>query len=195
MARGVVSSFIDVVFRPGSFYSTMSRRGGFGEPISFFLIFSSIGLLINIIGTSLMFGNPSLSYVPVLFVALEAGLFVGSFVAALLLHIVWKALGSRESYETSYRVFAYSAAISPFTSIIAFIPDVGIAIAMVWVFILLIIASSRVHNVKQSVAFAVWGIVGALMIVLTLSYELGYKKTFSMMAKNTHQTMSDSARQ
>ncbi len=193
--EGLVSSFIDVVVRPGKFYSSMSRRGGFGEPIKFFLVFSSIGLMINIIGTSLIYGNLSLSYVPVLFFTLEAALFVGSFVAAMILHIVWKALGSKESYETSYRVFAYSAAISPFTSVIAFIPNVGIAISMVWVFILLIIASSKVHEIKQSLALAVWGLVGAFMIVLTLSYELGYKKTISIMAKNDTQTLSQQSEQ
>ncbi|RMG73248.1 MAG: hypothetical protein D6710_03710 [Nitrospirae bacterium] len=120
-----------------------------------------------------------------MFIAIEAGIFVGGFLAAFLLHILWKVLGSGENYETSYRVFAYTAAISPVTSVIAFVPALGVAIAMAWVFLLLIIATSRVHGIKKPVAVAVWGVVGVLMIMLTLSYELGYKDTVSLLAKSS----------
>ncbi len=186
--EGVLSQFIGVLFNPFRFYSSMPKKGGFGGPIRFFLLFSSVGLLINILGTSLMFGNPSIKDVPLLFFSIEAGIFLGGFIAAFLLHLVWKVLGTEESYETSYRAFAYTAAISPVTSIIAFLPNIGIALAMAWVFLLLIVASSRVHGIKQPLAVAVWGVVGALMIMLTLSYELGYRGTVSFIAKSANNT-------
>ncbi len=186
--ESVFSQFTGILFNPSRFYSSMPKKGGFGEPIKFFLLFSSIGLIINILGTSLMFGNPSLKDVPILFFSIEAAIFIGGFIAAFLLHILWRLIGSRESYETSYRAFAYTAAISPVTSVIAFLPTVGIALAMAWVFLLLIIASSKVHGIKQPLAVAVWGVVGALMIMLTLSYELGYKDAVSLIARTSHTT-------
>lgn len=188
--EGVVSQFFGILFNPSRFYSTMPKQGGMGEPIRFYLIFSSIGLLINILGTSLMFGNPALKDVPLLFFSIEAGIFIAGFIAAFLLHLVWKVLGSEESYETSYRAFAYTAAISPVTSVVAFVPTVGIVLAMAWVFVLLIIASSRVHAIKQPLAVAVWGVVGVLMIMLTLSYELGYRGAVSLISKASHTSVA-----
>jgi hypothetical protein len=157
----------------------MPREGGFKEPMTFFFSMAAIGWLINLIGTTLILGKSSIISFLVMAVVGPAILFVSGFLGALILHIIWQILGSNASYETSYRTLAYATGISPLTSLISFIPVVGVPFSIAWAIFLLIIGSIEVHKVKNSLAWAVWGVLGLFLIVSTVVVQLNFHKNMT----------------
>ena len=85
---------------------------------------------------------------------------IGSFIAAAILYVVWKLMGSEEPYETSYRCVAYAAAIYPIAGIVGAVPYLGSIIGMAWAMYLMGVASVEVYGRKQQNAYAVFGILG-----------------------------------
>lgn len=99
-----------------------------------------------------------------------------SFIAAGILFIIWKIMGSQENYETAYRCAAYSSGIIPVTSVLGFIPYLGSVAGLLWGFYLIITASIEVHKIKSSLVWTVWGIIAALFIILSLSVQYAARK-------------------
>lgn len=175
----IISTAVQVISNPRRFFSSMPREGGFKEPMTFFFSMAAIGWLINLIGTTLILGKSSIISFLVMAVVGPAILFVSGFLGALILHIIWQILGSNASYETSYRTLAYATGISPLTSLISFIPVVGVPFSIAWAIFLLIIGSIEVHKVKNSLAWAVWGVLGLFLIVSTVVVQLNFHKNMT----------------
>jgi len=94
---------------------------------------------------------------------------IGSFIAAAILYVVWKLMGSEEPYETSYRCVAYAAAIYPIAGIVGAVPYLGSIIGMAWAMYLMGVASVEVYGRKQQNAYAVFGILGAIFIMANVN--------------------------
>jgi hypothetical protein len=190
-AKGYLQTFKEVLLSPRKFYSEMDRMGGVGHPAGFFFLMVLIGMIINVLGTVLLVGRPVVWSIPVTVAVFSVVIFLGGFVISFVLYLVWKVLGSKESYETAYRCFAYSSAISPFTSLIAFIPVVGVALCVAWIVVLLIVASEQVHALKPATARAFWAVVGLIIIVGTVAIEIQYRDTMFTLSKEARQLMGE----
>ncbi len=177
--QSIISTSVQVITNPRKFFSEMDPSGGYAEPMKFFFAMAAIGWLINLVGTTLMLGKASLVSFLAMAIAGPAVLFIAGFAGALILHIIWQILGSNASFETSYRSVAYATGISPLTSLISFIPVVGVPFSIAWAIFLLITASVEVHKIRQSLAWAVWGVVGAFLIVSTITVQFFYNKNLS----------------
>ena len=177
--QSIISTSVQVITNPRKFFSEMDPSGGYAEPMKFFFAMAAIGWLINLVGTTLMLGKASLVSFLAMALAGPAVLFIAGFAGALILHIIWQILGSNASFETSYRSVAYATGISPLTSLISFIPVVGVPFSIAWAIFLLITASVEVHKIRQSLAWAVWGVVGAFLIVSTITVQFFYNKNLS----------------
>ncbi|NOY64830.1 MAG: YIP1 family protein [Nitrospirae bacterium] len=175
--NSIVYTAVQVISNPRKFFSSMPREGGFKEPMTFFFAMAAIGWLINLTGTTLILGKSSVVSFLVMAIVGPAILFLSGFLGALILHIIWQILGSDASYETSYRTLAYATGISPLTSLISFIPVVGVPFSIAWAVFLIIIGSVEVHKIKNSLAWAVWGVVGLFLVVSTVVVQLNMHKT------------------
>ena len=89
---------------------------------------------------------------------------VFGFIASFVLFIIWKIIGSRESFETAFRCYAYVSAIVPINTVISIIPYAGPVLGFVWMTYLIIIASVEVHKIKPLIA---WIVFGAICVVLS----------------------------
>lgn len=181
LVNGIVSTALKVITNPSGFYREMPKTGGFQHPIIFLVAMMVVGVVIGFVGSLAHIGiNPmggmmgagaisGIIFAPII------GL-VFSFIAAGILFIIWKIMGSQENYETAYRCAAYSSGIIPVTSVLGFIPYLGSVAGLLWGFYLIITASIEVHKIKSSLAWTVWGIIAALLIILSLSAQYAARK-------------------
>ncbi|MCE5194225.1 MAG: YIP1 family protein [Nitrospiraceae bacterium] len=180
--ENLLSTAVKVITNPWGFYREMPKTGGFQDPIIFFIVMVVIAMVIGFIGALLHIGGA-----PIGVMAGTAGALIGiiigpivglvfSFVAAAILFVIWKIMGSQENYEVAYRCAAYSSGIVPITTILGFIPYIGSLLALIWGFYLLIVASIETHKIKSNVAWLVWGIIAAIFIIVSLSAQIAARK-------------------
>lgn len=191
LVNGIVSTSLKVITNPSGFYREMPKTGGFQHPIIFLVAMMIVSMVIGYIGS---LANIGIS--PMGAGMMGAGALVGiiitpiiglifSFIAAGILFIIWKLMGSQENYETAYRCAAYSSGIIPVTSVLSFIPYLGSVAGLLWGFYLIITASIEVHKIKSSLAWTVWGIIAALFIILSLSAQYAARKFAGELMRNT----------
>lgn len=178
--KGIVPVVREVITDPGGFYSRMPRTGGFLQPLVFMVVLGVVsGLILSVLsliglapGEGLITGLAALIFVPIM-----VGIF--GFVGAAILYVIWKIMGSQESYETAYRCMAYTAAIMPITTVLNLIPYLGVVIGMVWVTYLLVTASVKVHGIKPQTAWIGFGIICAIFVFTSVSAEMAARKLSS----------------
>ncbi len=181
LVSGIVSTALKVITNPSGFYRDMPKTGGFQHPIIFLVVMMVVSMVIGYIGSlahigiSPMGGMMGAGAIAGIIIA-PIIVLVFSFIAAGILFIIWKIMGSQENYETAYRCAAYSSGIIPVTSVLGFIPYLGSVAGLLWGFYLIITASIEVHKIKSSLAWTVWGIIAALFIMLSLSAQYAARK-------------------
>lgn len=164
-------SFIDyidtwkkVLLRPSDFYGEMPKTGGYIDPIAFTTVNFSISVLFY------LFFNPN-SYIltdafsktPMLVVSFIFILGIGSlFIEAILLYIIYKALGGTGSYEGTARFVLYASAAPTFI----WVPLVG-WIFSIYQFYLYVVGGKFVHNISMERS----GL--AILLLILLSFIFG----------------------
>lgn len=176
---------IKVVTTPAEFFREMPKTGGFVEPLVFMVIMGAISGLIggllqavsSLLGLHLyvgmQMGIASIVLLPILF---ALGFAVFGFVFAAILLIIWKLMGSKESYETAYRCVAYLTALSPITTVLNIIPYIGGAIGLVIYTYYLVTASVQTHGIAAQRAWLVFGILAAVFIVFSVSAQIAARR-------------------
>jgi hypothetical protein len=157
---------------PVGFYRDVDKSGGFFEPLIYVVVMAAgTGLIIAVLSLlgagmtgAIAIGLGVVVVFPVVAV-------IGSFIAAAILFLVWKLLGSNESYETGYRCVAYATVVYPVSAVLGLIPYLGAMLGVVWGMYLMIVATSEVHRLKRKTAFIVFGVLGVLLIVSNISAE------------------------
>ncbi|MBF0607298.1 MAG: YIP1 family protein [Magnetococcales bacterium] len=165
----IPSTAIRVLTTPADFFSTMPKKGGYMGPLVFMIAMGvSGGLLkaaISILGFNILEGIGK-AVAAILFVPVTVTLF--GFLAAMALFIIWKILGSRQSYETSYRCVAYMSALMPVMVVINGFPFPGGLVSVTLLVIFIVIAGEKVHSIpptRTRIVFAILGLVLAIMYV------------------------------
>ncbi len=175
--NNVLQDAIKVITNPVGFYRNMPKTGGFADPVIFVLVMAvMMGLLIaifSLFGASVI-GAMAAGFSALIFMPIFA--LVGSFIGAAILFVIWKLMGSSESYETAYRCVAYAAAIYPIMAVLGLIPYIGTLVGIAWGVYLMIVASIEVHQLNRKTAYTVFGILGALLIVMNLGSEMAARK-------------------
>ena len=164
---------MSVLTSPSSFFRGMPKTGGFFEPLIFMVIMGVISGLIqtifsiislNVAGGMAM-GVGSIILVPIVVA-------VGGFIGAAILFGIWMLLGSKESYETAYRCGAYLSVLMPIITVLGLIPYLGSAVGIALYACFLVIASVEVHHVPSQKAWLVFGIIGAILIIMNISGQM-----------------------
>lgn len=177
-----MNTMVQVITNPVDFFRSMPKEGGYVEPLVFMVvmgvmagivrsIFSLFG--VGFVGTSIM-AIASIVFVPI-FVA------IFGFVGAAILYVIWKLLGSEESFEVAYRCGAYAAAITPITALVNPIPYIGPIIGILWMTYLMVIASVEVHNIQVKTAWIVFGILCAVFVLGSVSSQMAARNLTTKM--------------
>lgn len=154
-----------VLSSPREFFGGMPKRGGFLEPFVFLtamgLAAGVFQLLLKIFGlTPSVRTDIALSSVVVMPVMLAAF----GFAEAALLFLLWRLLGSAESYETAYRCSAYLGVLVPIAVVLEVFPLLGASTAVVlWTFFL-VAASVSAHRIPSWKAWLAFGGIGMLLV-------------------------------
>ncbi len=160
-----------VITNPVGYFQTMPKSGGYGPPVIFVAVMGAVmGLitaLLSFFGSAagmLAGGLGAIIVMPIFAV-------LGAFIGAAILYVIWKLMGSPESYETAFRCQASAAAIYPISALLAIVPYIGSIVMIAWGAFLMIEASVSVHGRERRTAQIVFGILAALMILSNIASE------------------------
>ena len=189
----IPTTMVKVILNPTGFFKEMPKMGGFIGPLIFMVVMGvAAGVVLAIFGV-LGFGLVGSFFMPLTPIIIVPILFgILGFVGAAIIFIIWKIMGSTESYETAYRCIAYTAAIIPITVILYIIPYVGFVLGFVWMTCLFAIASIEIHSVRPKIAWIVFGSICTIFSIISISSEYAVKKfadQMSMFTKGLEQHM------
>ncbi|MBF0317364.1 MAG: YIP1 family protein [Nitrospirae bacterium] len=157
---------------PSGFFRGMPKKGGFMKPLVFMVVMGVFsGLLkaaISILELKILAGMGKV-VVAVLFVPVTVSLF--GFVAALVLFVIWRLMGSRQSYQTSYRCVAYMSALMPVMVVVSGVPFWGGLAGIAILFFLVVIVSTEVHGIPPTKARVVFATLAVLLVVMYVNAE------------------------
>jgi len=181
---------------PNAIYDNFEKTGGYLEPVVYIVLMNVFG---SIIISLLSFVMPfSIGFS---FFFIPFGI-ISSFITAAILHFIWVFLGSKETYETSFRCIASIAPLIPISCIVYIIPFIGKWIAvLVFPFIFyyfIILASVNIHNLDQEKAQKVFLI---LILIWTFFSFVGnvkwaiHERKIKKMQKEAEQRMKEYQKQ
>ncbi len=175
--NGIKESAIKVLTSPQTFFKEMPKTGGYIKPLIFMIVMGVIGGLIqslfSLIGLQVATGL-AMGVVSIVLVPIVVGIF--GFVGAAILYLIWRLMGSQEEYETAYRCVAYTSALTPITCVLGIVPYIGGAVGIALAVYFTIIASIEVHRIPSQKAWLIFGIIGALLILLTITGEISSRR-------------------
>ncbi|MFK8049836.1 MAG: YIP1 family protein [Halioglobus sp.] len=186
----IVETAKRVITDPTEFYQSMAPTGGYGNPIVFVVVLGVAGGLIGSIWA--LFGaGPAAGFASGLasIIMLPVFMVIGSFIAGLILFVIWKLMGSTYGYETAYRCVAFSMAILPVVAVVGLIPYLGQILQTVWACWLMYIASIQVHKINAGTAKIVFAVLAALTLFSNVSTEYQARK-IQKFAENFEEKMS-----
>ncbi|NPU84460.1 MAG: YIP1 family protein [Syntrophaceae bacterium] len=166
-----------VIMSPAAFFRDMPKSGGYVEPLAFMVamgvisgllqaVFSFLGLQFK---ASIGMALSSIVIFPIMIAIM-------GFIVAAIMFAIWKLMGSEESYETSYRCVAYVSALSPIMTVLNLIPYLGSVVSLVFACYFYVIASVETHGIPARKAWMVFGIIAAVLAVMSLSGQFAAKK-------------------
>lgn len=167
----VIADLKAIIINPAGYYQAMPKSGGFGDPLIFIVVMAAatgiISAVLSVFGSHggmLAIGLGAIIIMPI-------GAVIGAFIGAGILYVVWKLMGSEQSYETAFRCLAAVTAIYPITALLSLVPYLGSAVGILWSTYLMIEASVAVHARERKTAAIVFGVIGALLLVSNISSE------------------------
>jgi hypothetical protein len=177
LCQNMLNTAIAVITNPVEFFRGMAKTGGFVEPLIFMV---ATGVISGVIRAVLglfhfgMVGSTMAALASIILVPIFVLIF--GFVGAAILFGIWKLMGSNESYETAYRCGAYASAISPILAVLGIIPYVGGLIGLAWMLFLLVNASVEVHKIAAKTAWMVFGIITAILALMSTCGEISARR-------------------
>jgi hypothetical protein len=185
--NGILETARKVITDPAGFYRAMPRTGGFGDPLVFMVVLGvAAGVLRAVLGFFHLGITGSVMVAMAAIVMTPIAVVIGGFIAAAILFVIWKLMGSNESYETAYRCSAYAVSVSPITAVLGVIPYVGPLIGLVWGLYLVVTASVEVHKIAAKTAWLVFGIITAILAIGSISGQITARRMAREMGAWSH---------
>lgn len=170
--ENIMETVKKVILNPVEFYRGMPKVGGFVDPLVFAVVLGVVsGVIQAVLG--LVHLGPAVSVMGALsaIIRMPVAVVIGGFIGAAIFFVIWKLMGSVESYETAYRCGAYAAAISPIIAVLGIVPYLGSLITFAWWLYLLVTASVEVHKLPAKKAWMVFGIIAAILALMSISAQ------------------------
>lgn len=160
----VLPTAIDVLGDPRGFFSSMPREGGYEAPGIFaavmLAVYAAVAALFSLLQLQLVAVLVSLIVIPVVGA-------IGLLIASAVVLFLSRALGSDATFESSFRIVAYSSALLPIQVVALLIPYLPILV-QAYGFYLLIIGVIAVHKVEEQKAWTVLGSIAAVLLIFSL---------------------------
>lgn len=183
---GMFDTFFKVVRNPAAFFHGMPRSGGFAQPLIFMVVMGvASGLIKAILGVAGLLPGMHIALALTSIVLAPIFIVIFGFIGAAILFVIWKLMGSEQDYETAYRCIAYGSAISPLTQLLMAIPYLGVILVMAWWTLILVVASTNVHQVRKGIATAVFSILAVLMAGFSISAQIAAHRMESALHRAT----------
>lgn len=180
----IIDTVKKVILTPGDFYRGMPKAGGFVDPLIFAVVLGVVaGLVRAALGLVHLGGVVGIGVALGMIIMTPIMVAIFGFVGAAIMFVIWKLMGSNESYETAYRCGAYACAISPITAVLGIIPFAGGLIGMAWMLFLIVTASVEVHKIPAKKAWLVFGIITAVFALASLGAQASARKAQRGMAE------------
>lgn len=163
---------LKVITDPVGFYQSMKKSGGYVEPLIFMIVLSVIaGVISAVLGMAGlgMAGAMTGGLIAIIMVPILVVIF--GFIGAGIAYVIWNMMGSQENFETAFRCVAYTAAIAPINAVLNLVPYIGSAVSALWPMALLAIASIHVHRRSVQASWAVFGVIGVIFMLISVSGE------------------------
>ncbi len=184
---------IKVITSPAVFFREMPKTGGFLEPLVFMVVMGAVAGLVQailaIIGLNVGAGTGMAIASIVIFPVIIA---IFGFISAAIAFVIWKLMGSKESYETAYRCVAYITALWPITTLFGAIPYIGIVLAIVLTVYFYAIAGIEAHKIASQTAWLVSGIIGIILIAMVVGGGIASRALRGQMEKATKEMQKSS---
>ncbi|MBN1828013.1 MAG: YIP1 family protein [Deltaproteobacteria bacterium] len=166
-----------VITDPSAFYGNMETSGGFEEPVAFVAVMSVALVVINLILALLGLGyaGPASAALISILIGPVVALLM-SFAAAAIFFIIWRLMGSVQSFETAYRCIAYAGSIAPLTAILGIIPYLGSIAGLAWTCYIFVTASTEVHRCPRQKAVLVFAIIFVILALLSVGSQRTARK-------------------
>lgn len=175
--QAILDSALRIIKDPAGFFRDMPKSGGFGDPLVFAVVMGVVaGLVRALLGLFHFGGIVSTGMAIAAVVLTPIMVIIFGFVGAAILFVIWKLMGSGESYETAYRCGAYASAITPITALVNAIPFVGMLVGLGWMLYLLVMASVEVHKIAAGTAWKVFGVIAAVLVLMGGCSEVAARK-------------------
>ena len=162
-----------VIMAPAVFYREMPKSGGLVEPLIFMVVIGVVAgivrAILGVLGIG-MAGSVLLALGSIIIVPIFVAIF--GFISAGILFIIWKLMGSRESYEVAFRCLAYASAISPITMVFNVIPYIGLVLGLLWITYILVNASVEVHRLELKLSWIVFGALCAVLSIASINAQI-----------------------
>lgn len=166
-----IKDALGVAFSPSKFYLYMSKSGGLVPPALFVLTMSVLAVLLCAVGA--LFSSDA-TFFGTLFghiIPYTLKVFITVIIASIALYFLWGRLGSKENFETSFRSVAYASAIAPLWIVLTgLLGVIGKFIAVIWLLVILVAASTAVHGVQRRSALISLVILAVLLALLNRSF-------------------------
>jgi len=173
MWQGIVDTALKVIKTPSEFYRGMARDGGFVDPLIFVAVMGAVGgVVYTVLGVLHLLPMVSMGMALSGIVIMPIYAVIGSFIGGAIVFVVWKLMGSGESFETAYRCGAYASAVSPIVLGLNAVPYIGGLVGLAWMVVLLVTASVEVHKIAAKTAWLVFGIIGGLLALGSISGQI-----------------------
>ncbi|MDX8408179.1 MAG: YIP1 family protein [Mariprofundaceae bacterium] len=178
----IPGQMVEVIRNPVGFYKQMPKTGGFVEPLVFMVAMAVLTAVVLAIAGMVGFGPVgmmAMGFVGLIILPIMVAIF--GFVGAAIMFVIWKIMGSNEDFETAYRCVAYSYSYAPVAALVSGIPYLGTLVSTLWPMALMAIASMHVHGRSQGLSWGVFGVLGLLFALSSLSIEMAAHKMQSGM--------------
>ncbi len=177
VVQGIMDTAMQVVSKPVEFFKSMPRTGGFGDPLVFAVALGVVsGVLRGVLGLVHLGGAFGIGAAMRAIIVTPIAVLIGGFIGAAIMFVIWKLMGSNESYETAYRCGAYISAISPIAVLAGIVPYVGALVGIAWGLYLVVTASVEVHKIAARTAWLVFGILAGIFVLASVSSQLAARK-------------------
>jgi hypothetical protein len=156
-----------MVKEPRRFFASLARTGGFGTPAGYALFWLFVSAVLELVVGRL---RPQ----PIRFGwGVEIGWLIAGpfilvgigFIVSAVLFVIWHLMGSKENYETAFRVWAFTTPVAVAGAVLGIVPFLN-TLALLYGLFLLVMASVETHRLSPQKSWTVWGILAALLFAL-----------------------------
>lgn len=162
---------VRILTTPAESFRKMPKKGGFVESLIFAWVMGLTASIIQAVWSLLGFGyggqaQSGLAWIILSIIFMPVILVICSFIGSAIILFIWRLLGSKQNYETSYRCIAYLMALAPIIAMVEIIPYAGIFLSFAIATFYIVAASTAVHRISVRKAWLVFGTIGGILAAL-----------------------------